>query len=311
MNQILVTGGAGYIGSVLVENLLSLGHSVKVVDDFRYTENSLNHLFHYKNLSVIKSDVCDFENYKADFKDSDVIIPLAALVGAPIVSKNSEAAKAINVNAVKRLFSESSSDQFFIMPTTNSAYGKGNENGYCDETTVLNPISQYAIDKVQIEKSLLQETNGVSLRLATVFGVSPRMRTDLLVNDFVLRASRDGVITLFEPEFRRNYVHVRDVSNAIVFMLENRETVAREIFNVGLTSANMSKRQLCNEIKKFIPSLQVVEVPLAKDPDQRDYLVSNSKIEKIGFSCLHSLGAGIEELIKFYSVTKKNIYGNI
>lgn len=311
MKRVLVTGGAGYIGSILTENLLNKGYQVSVVDDFRYNETSLNHLVKFKNLTVINSDVRDFDNYSKAFSSAEIIIPLAALVGAPIVKKRDFDSHTINVNSCQELFSNSTKDQFFIMPTTNSAYGKGDTNGQCTEESALLPISQYAIDKVELEKQLFNETSAVSLRLATVFGASPRMRTDLLVNDFVLRAVRDSVICLFESNFRRNYVHVQDVSAAIIHMIENEKNAIGNIFNVGLTEANMTKLQLCERIKEHVPNLEIVEVPFAKDPDQRDYEVSNEKIEKFGFKTSVSLDEGIAELIKLYSTQRKFHYGNV
>jgi nucleoside-diphosphate-sugar epimerase len=311
MKKILVTGGAGYIGSILTENLLQRGHKVVVVDDFRYNETSLNHLVKFKNLEIINSDVRDFENYKTAFSNADIIIPLAALVGAPIVKKREYDSHSINVTACQELFSNAADEQFFIMPTTNSAYGKGDINGQCTEESPLLPISQYAVDKVDLEVQLFAQTSAVSLRLATVFGASPRMRTDLLVNDFVLRAVRDSVICLFESNFRRNYVHVQDVSGAIIHMIENQEIVTGNVFNVGLTEANMTKLQLCERIKQHVPNLEIVEVPFAKDPDQRDYEVSNEKIEKFGFKTSVSLDEGISELIKLYSTQRKFHYGNV
>ena len=311
MKRVLVTGGAGYIGSVLTENLLNKGYQVSVVDDFRYNETSLNHLVKFKNLTVINSDVRDFDNYSKAFSSAEIIIPLAALVGAPIVKKRDFDSHTINVNSCQELFSNSTKDQFFIMPTTNSAYGKGDINGQCTEESALLPISQYAIDKVELEKQLFNKTSAVSLRLATVFGASPRMRTDLLVNDFVLRAVRDSVICLFESNFRRNYVHVQDVSAAIIHMIENEKSAIGNIFNVGLTEANMTKLQLCERIKKHVPNLEIVEVPFAKDPDQRDYEVSNEKLEKFGFKTSVSLDDGISELIKLYSTQRKFHYGNV
>lgn len=311
MKKVLVTGGAGYIGSILTENLLYKGFEVTVVDDFRYNETTLNHLVKFKNLKIINSDVRDFENYSNAFSKAEIIIPLAALVGAPIVKKREYDSHTINVTSCEKLFSNATKDQFFVMPTTNSAYGKGDINGQCTEESELLPISQYAIDKVELEKQLFEQTSAVSLRLATVFGASPRMRTDLLVNDFVLRAVRDSVICLFESNFRRNYVHIQDVSAAIIHMIENKQKAIGNIFNVGLTEANMTKLQLCERIKQHVPNLEIVEVPFAKDPDQRDYEVSNEKIEKFGFKTSVSLDDGIIELIKLYSTQRKFHYGNV
>jgi nucleoside-diphosphate-sugar epimerase len=309
--KILVTGGAGYIGSVATNELLKLGAEVVVVDDFRYETSSLNHLMHLRNLKIVKADVRDFDNYKSEFLTSDIVIPLAALVGAPLVGLKPFESTSVNVDAVKTLINNASPNQFIIMPTTNSAYGKGDASGYCDEKSELRPISKYAVDKVELEKMLMDKGNSVSLRLATVFGSSPRMRTDLLVNDFVLRAHRDGVITLFEAHFRRNYIHIQDVASALKFCVENPDETKNETFNVGLSEANKSKMELCLDIKKHFPNLQIQEVPFAKDPDQRDYLVSNAKIEALGFTTKYSLDQGIQELAKLYSALPKYHLGNL
>ena len=311
MKRVLVTGGAGYIGAILTENLLNKGYQVTVVDDFRYNETSLNHLVKFKNLTVINSDVRDFDNYSKAFSSAEIIIPLAALVGAPIVKKREYDSHSINVTSCQELFANATKDQFFIMPTTNSAYGKGDINGQCTEESALLPISQYAVDKVELEKQLFNKTSAVSLRLATVFGASPRMRTDLLVNDFVLRAVRDSVICLFESNFRRNYVHVQDVSAAIIHMIDNEKNAIGNIFNVGLTEANMTKLQLCERIKEHVPNLEIVEVPFAKDPDQRDYEVSNEKIEKTGFVCDFDLDRVIAELVKGLPNLRNQRFGNV
>ncbi len=309
--KILITGGAGYIGSVATREILDLGAEVVVVDDFRYESGSLNHLMHFKNLKIVKADVRDFEIYKREFLSSDIVIPLAALVGAPLVGLKPFESTTVNVDAVKTLINHANSKQYIIMPTTNSAYGRGDASGYCDEKSDLRPISKYAVDKVELEKALMDRGNSVSLRLATVFGSSPRMRTDLLVNDFVFRAHRDGVITLFEAHFRRNYIHIQDVAAALKFCIENPNKTRNEVFNVGLSEANKSKMELCLEIKKHFPNLQIQEVPFAKDPDQRDYLVSNAKIEGIGFQTKYSLDEGIQELAKLYTALPKYQLGNL
>jgi len=309
--KILMTGGAGYIGSVASELILATGVDLTVVDDFRYQTNSLNHLTHYKKLTIINADVRDFGKYEKSFEEADVIIPLAALVGAPLVSIKPFESTTVNVDAVNLLILRAKKNQFIIMPTTNSAYGKGDAQGFCDENSELRPISKYAIDKVELEKELMERGNSVSLRLATVFGASPRMRTDLLVNDFVLRAHRDGVISLFEAHFRRNYIHIRDVAAALLFCISNQDLTKNEIFNVGLSEANKTKLELCLEIKKYFPKLEIHEVPFAKDPDQRDYVVSNAKIENLGFKPKVSLDDGIVELSKLYLALPKYQYGNI
>lgn len=307
MEEILITGGLGYIGSVLTDVLLKNNYKVKLIDNNFYKQNSLNNLYINKNLSVVNGDVRDFELMKSLIKKSDYVIPLAALVGAPICEKEPLAATSINKDSVYWLIKNLSTDQRIIMPTTNSAYGSGNENNYCDENSKLNPLSRYARDKVEVENLLLSRNNVISLRLATVFGMSPRMRLDLLVNDFVFRAVKDKFIVVFEGSFKRNYIHIRDVANCFIHCIKNFDLMKNEIFNVGLSEANLSKLELCFEIKKFLPNFYYCESELSNDPDQRNYIVSNQKIENTGFNTEISLQDGIQELIKGF-VFQDNLY---
>ncbi len=300
--KILITGGAGYIGSILVSDLLAKDFNVTVVDDFRYKQNSLNHLCYNNKLKLIKADVRDINLLKNEIITHDVIIPLASLVGAPICNFNKVGAETINKQAVIELFNNISKDQIILMPTTNSAYGIGDKNNYCDENSPLNPISKYAEDKVEIEKKLQNLNNFISLRLATVFGMSPRMRLDLLVNDFVYRALKDRFIVLFESHFKRNYIHVRDVSRAFIYCLENYDKMKNQIFNLGLSDANLTKKELCIKIKNHINDFVFYENDFNKDPDQRNYLVSNKKIESFGYNTKYSIDFGIDELIKGFKV---------
>lgn len=300
--KILITGGAGYIGSILVSDLLAKDFKVTVVDDFRYKQNSLNHLCYNNKLKLIKADVRDINLLKNEIITHDVIIPLASLVGAPICNFNKVGAETINKQAVIELFNNISKDQIILMPTTNSAYGIGDKNNYCDENSPLNPISKYAEDKVEIEKKLQNLNNFISLRLATVFGMSPRMRLDLLVNDFVYRALKDRFIVLFESHFKRNYIHVRDVSRAFIYCLENYDKMKNQIFNLGLSDANLTKKELCIKIKNHINDFVFYENDFNKDPDQRNYLVSNKKIESFGYNTKYSIDFGIDELIKGFKV---------
>lgn len=309
--NILVTGGAGYIGSTLVGYLLNRGYTVRVVDNFSYEASSLNHYCFDPKFDVRKADIRNLGAFIDWIGDADVIVPLAALVGAPICSQDPIGARSINFEAQKSLFESLSRDQFVVMPTTNSAYGQGLEGNYCDENSPLNPISQYAREKVELEEILLNETSAVSLRLATVFGMSPRMRTDLLVNDFVLKAVRDGFIGLFEGHFKRNYIHVRDVAGAMCFMLDRLGEASGQIFNVGLSSANLSKIELCQCIKAMVPELEFVEIGGHSDPDQRNYVVSNQKLENFGFTPEYSIEHGIEELVKGYRAYKSHTLGNV
>ena len=309
--KILITGGAGYIGSLLTETLLNLGHEVTVVDNFVYKQSSLNNLCIYDNLEIIKSDVRKLDDYKEHIVKADIIIPLAALVGAPLCNFDPVGAKTINYDAIELMLKNLSTNQMVLMPTTNSAYGAGDENNYCDEESQLNPISKYAIDKVEIEKKLLNHENSISFRLATVFGMSPRMRIDLLVNDFVLRALNDRFIVIFEGHFKRNYIHVRDVCNVFVHGINNFEKLKGQIFNVGLSDANLSKIELCERIKKHLPKFVFFEETIQKDPDQRNYIVSNKKIEKTGFLPKINIDNGIKELIKGYKMLSIKNHSNI
>lgn len=309
--NILVTGGAGYIGSTLVPELLALGHKVTVLDNFMFKQSSLNHICHQPNFQVIKGDIRIESIVSPLLKWADVVIPLAALVGAPLCGIDPVGATTVNHDAIKLMIKLLSRDQIVLMPTTNSAYGTGDENNYCTEESPLRPISQYAIEKVEIEKDLMSHPNAISFRLATVFGMSPRMRTDLLVNDFVYRAVYDKFIVLFESHFRRNYIHVRDVSNAFIHGLKNIEMMKGNIYNVGLSEANISKYELCQRIAKHIPNFVYIEEKVGKDPDQRNYIVSNEKIESTGYKTQNTLDAGLIELIKGYTMIKNSVYGNV
>ena len=308
MANILVTGGAGYIGSTLVPKLLNEGHNVTVLDNFMYGQTSLNQLCANKQFNVYNGDVRLKQDLFPLLKQADVIIPLAAYVGAPLCNKDPIGATSTNKDAIFMMIDNLSKEQIVIMPTTNSAYGTGT---YCTEESELNPISRYAIDKVEVEKRLLDHPNTISYRLATVFGMSPRMRIDLLVNDFVHRAVKDGFTILFEGHFKRNYVHVADVSNAFIHGLNNYDNMKNEIYNVGLSEANISKKELCEAIQKYIPTFTFMEAEVGKDPDQRNYIVSNDKIESTGFKTEVSLDAGIQELIKGYRMIRNTVYGNI
>ena len=308
--NILITGGAGYIGSIFVPELINLGHNVTVIDNFCFKQTSLNHLCNHKNFSVINGDVRDRNLISNLLKSNDIIFPLAALVGAPLCKKPEEA-KSVNCDSIINMLKDLSKDQQVIMPTTNSAYGTGDENNLCDENSPLKPISQYASDKVEVEKELMSRENSISLRLATVFGMSPRMRLDLLVNDFTYRAVYDGALVLFEGHFKRNYIHVRDVSRAFIHALNNFSSMKNNVFNIGLSDANLSKIELCEEIKKVIKNFYFIEAGNQKDPDQRNYIVSNEKIEKTNFSPSYKLPEGIKELVKGYRMIKNSIYGNI
>ena len=311
MKKILLTGGSGYIGSILINYLLSKNYKVTVLDNLMYNQSSIINYLNNKNFDFIKGDVRDESLVSSLIKNCDIIIPLAGLVGAPICDKYPILAEDVNLKSNIKLINKISNDQIIIMPTTNSAYGKGDKNNYCDEESKLNPISTYAKHKVEVENILLRKKNFISLRLATVFGASPRMRLDLLVNDFTFRAIKDGYILLYESHFKRNYIHIRDVCRVFIYCLENFNKMKSQIYNIGLSDANLSKKELCETIKKQIPNFKILEDNFAKDPDQRDYIVSNKKIEKTGFKTKYSIDDGISELIKCSKLLSKNIYGNI
>lgn len=309
--NILVTGGAGYLGSTMVPDLLAAGHKVTVLDNFMFKQASLNHCCHSDNFSIVKGDIRSESTIAPLLKKADVVIPLAALVGAPLCKIDPIGATTINHDAIAMMLKLLSKEQIVLMPTTNSAYGTGDENNFCTEESPLRPISQYAIDKVEVEKKLMQHPNAVSFRLATVFGMSPRMRIDLLVNDFTYRAVHDRFVVLFEAHFKRNYVHVRDVSRAFQHALNNFDKMKGQIYNVGLSEANVSKMELCQVIKKQIPDFTIMEAQVGKDPDQRNYIVSNAKLEATGFKTEFSLDRGIGELIKGFTMLKNSLYGNV
>ncbi len=309
--NILVTGGAGYLGSTMVPELLQLGHKVTVIDSFMYKQASLNHVCHNPNFRVVKGDIRVESVIAPLLKTADIVIPLAALVGAPICSQDPVGAKTVNHDAITLMLKLLSKQQRVVMPTTNSAYGTGDENNYCTEESSLRPVSNYAREKVEVEKGLMQHPNAISFRLATVFGMSPRMRIDLLVNDFTYRAVHDRFVVLFESHFKRNYIHIRDVARAFLHAIEHFDTMNSQIYNVGLSDANVSKRELCEHIQRYIPEFSVLDAPVGNDPDQRNYIVSNAKIEATGYKPVHSLDMGIAELIKGYTMIKNTQYGNV
>ncbi len=309
--HILVTGGAGYLGSILVPELLKLGHKVTVLDSFMFGQNSLADVCYMDNFSVVRGDARDEKLLKGLIKDVDIVIPLAALVGAPLCYRDEIGTVTTNRDAIGTLSKLLSKEQRILMPVTNSGYGIGQEGVFCTEETPLNPISTYGKTKVEAEAIILQRENSISFRLATVFGMSPRMRLDLLVNDFTYRAVKDGFIVIFEGHFKRNYIHIRDVARAFIHGIENFDSMRGEAYNVGLSDANLSKIELCEKIKLQVPNFTIMEAPIGKDIDQRNYIVSNAKVEATGFKPRFSLEMGIKELLKGYTIINNSKFSNV
>jgi len=310
MERVMVTGGAGYIGSVLTEKLLGEGYEVTVLDSLAHGQSSLFALANNPHFTFVKGDVMDEPLMKSLIGKHDAVIQLAAIVGAPACKANPALSQLINYDSVKMLAKHLSRSQKLLFPNTNSGYGIGKKDAECTEKSPLKPVSEYGRQKVAAEKIVLGK-KGISFRLATVFGMSPRMRLDLMVNDFTYRAYRDHSIVLFEEHFRRNFIHVRDVANAFVFGLRNYDRMKGQAFNVGLSEANLTKRELCGRIKKHVPDFYIHSAEIGSDPDKRDYIVSNAKIESFGFKPQQSLDAGIIELLKGFPMLKANSYANI
>ena len=304
MKKVLITGGAGYLGSVLTELLLSKGYKVTVLDNLMYKQTSVAPFTYHKNFRFILGDVRDENTLNPLVASHDVIIPLAAIVGMPACKAQPQATIDINYKQVQNIVDWSVKDQMILIPNTNSQYGSSTE--IITEESPFNPLSLYAETKCNAEKAVLDSGNGIAMRLATVFGMSYRMRLDLLVNDFVYKAMTDGTLVLFESHFTRNYIHIRDIANTFLFMIENYDECNNNAFNVGLTEANCTKLDLANIIQKYIPSLVVVENNFKQDFDQRNYMVSNAKLESKGWKPEFSLEKGIQELIEGYQLIIKN-----
>ena len=310
MKHILVTGGAGYLGSIMVPALLEKGYKVTVLDNFMFKQNSLAHVCSNQNFEVVRGDVRDKEIMKSLMKAVDVIIPLAALVGAPLCEKRKKEAVSVNLNSIKYLIKNIQKKNKIIYLTTNSGYGIGKPGKYCNEKSSLNPISLYGRTKVDAEKIIMKHKNSIGFRLATVFGYSYRMRTDLLVNNFVFTSIKNKKLSIYEPHFRRNYIHINDVVDGIIYSIRNFNKLKSNIYNLGLSSANLTKFALAKKIKKQVKNLKIQIIKNKKDPDKRDYFVSNKKIEKKGFKAKTSIESGIKELIKVFSYSKEKIINN-
>jgi nucleoside-diphosphate-sugar epimerase len=301
--KILITGGAGYLGSVLTEVLLNKGYHITVLDNLIYKQTSVAPFAYHSNFDFVLGDVTNESTLKPLVESHDVIIPLAAIVGMPACKAQPELTVKVNYEQVKNITKWTTNNQMILIPNTNSQYGSSTE--IITEESPFKPLSLYAETKCNAENAVLDSGNGIALRLATVFGMSYRMRTDLLVNDFVYKSLENGYLVLFESHFIRNYIHVRDIANTFLFMIENYEKCNNNAFNVGLTSANCSKLVLAETIKQYIPDLVIVQNDFKQDFDQRNYIVSNAKLESFGWQPQFTLEGGIQELIKGYKLITK------
>ncbi len=309
--KVVVTGGAGYIGSVLVPALLDAGHRVTVLDNFMYRQPTLLDACHREAFTLVRGDARDPAVLRPLLKEADAVIPLAAIVGAPAGEHDQTATRTTNRDAIRTLLDLAAPGQRLIYPTTNSGYGIGDAGTLCTEESPLRPISLYGVTKVEAEAMVLERENALTFRLATVFGLSPRMRLDLLVNDFVHRAVRDRAVVVFEGHFKRNYLHVRDVARVFIHALENFDSMRGRPYNVGLDDANLSKLELCAAIKRHVPDFVYLEAAIGRDPDQRNYIVSNVRIASTGFKPAFSLEDGIRELIKGCRILSSSPFGNL
>ena len=309
--NVLVTGGAGYLGSVMCEHLLNAGFQVTALDNLMYGQNSLFHLCANPAFDFVLGDVRDEELMKDVIKNADVIIPLAAVVGASACKRDPWMATSVNLEAIQLIKQFRSPQQLIIFPTTNSGYGTQSGETYCTEETPLEPISLYGQTKVQAEQLILDLPNTITLRLATVFGMSPRMRLDLLVNHFTYAAFTDRYLVIFEKDFKRNYIHIRDVADCIIHCINNSEKTIGRPYNVGLDAANLSKEELALKIKEYIPNFYIHYAELGSDPDKRNYIVSNQRLREAGFEARRSLDEGIQELLKGYLMLGRGKFKNI
>jgi nucleoside-diphosphate-sugar epimerase len=308
--HVLVTGGAGYLGSILCDRLLEAGLWVTVVDNLMYGQRSLFHLCSRSRFDFIKGDARDEATLSPLIGKADVLIPLAAIVGAPACDRDLSMARAVNLEAIRLLNRLRGSQQLVVFPTTNSGYGTRSGNLFCTEETPLEPISLYGQTKVQAETDLLETPNVITLRLATVFGMSPRMRLDLLVNHFVYAAATDGYIVIFEKSANRNYIHIRDVADCFLHCIDNADRMIGKPYNAGLDSANLSKEDLALKVKEHVPGFYIHFSEIGADPDKRNYIVSNQRLSESGFDARRSLDRGIQELLKGYRMMGRGEFRN-
>ena len=309
--KVLVTGAAGYIGSILCEHLLVRGYRVIALDNLMYRQRSLFHLCGDDRFEFVSGDARDPDLLRRLVKDADVLIPLAAIVGAPACHRDPWLARAVNLEAVRLINRLRDPSQMIIFPNTNSGYGAKSGDAYCTEETSLEPISLYGQTKVQAEMELLDSPNVITLRLATVFGMSPRMRLDLLVNHFVHAAVTDGYIVIFEKEFKRNYVHIRDVADCFIHCIENADRMVGRPYNLGLDETNLSKAELALKIREYVPGFYVHFSEVGSDPDKRNYIVSNQRLFQAGFKARRTLDEGIQELLKGYRMMGRGQFKNV
>ena len=308
--HVLVTGGVGYLGCILCEHLLEAGYRVTVIDNLMYGQQGLFHLCANPRFQFVLGDVRDEGLMRSLVSEVDVILPLAAVVGAPACDRDPWLGRSVNLEAIRLLNRSRSSSQLVVFPTTNSGYGTQSGDSYCTEETPLEPISLYGRVKVEAEAELLSAPNTITLRLATVFGMSPRMRLDLLVNHFVYTAIKDGYLVIFEKDFKRNYVHIRDVADCFIYCIENAKKMAGNPYNVGLDAANLSKEEMALKVKEFVPHFYIHFASIGTDPDKRNYVVSNQRLRDAGFEARRSLENGIEELLKGYQLMGRASLGN-
>ena len=309
--KVLITGGAGYIGSILTPMLLKEGYVVTVLFFFYYNHATLLDCCADPNFHIINGDCRKEEVLKKAMQGKEFILPLAAMVGFPLCDRDETAARTTNLEAIKLLLRLRQPEQKIIFPCTNSGYGVGEGDDFCTEDSPLRPISLYGSSKVAAEKAVLETENSFSFRFATVFGASPRMRLDLLVNDFVYRAVYDRTAVVFEGNFKRNYIHVRDAAGAFLWGIQHFDEMKGRPYNCGLSSANLSKLELCAKIKEHIPGFVFLEAPIGEDIDKRDYIVSNERLEATGWRPQYTLDDGIEELKKVFTIIKNKTYSNI